>query len=955
MSDTPVSLDMLLAALDYSPDLVVLANLAGEARYINAAGERVLGFTREFLRSVQFGELIHPEDQAASFEALRLAGDPSREANRHVMRVRNANGLYRWLEWRTRRIPDQDLLVCVGRDVTDAYAGMAPGWENHFTPAWLANTFDGVAVIRPDGVIQFVSQAFARLLGADPAKLRGRPLVDLAITSDRQRLSDFLQEGAQFDLVEPRSFRLSANGIGERILELALTRLPGDGGGPHLLLNFHDITDRQETAAALEQSEQRLRLALEASSGGTWLWDFATNRVSWDGFAHPSFPMRGTRFSVSFEELSAGIFAADRSTVEQALHAARVDGKPFSLEYRVVTPDGRIRTLYDAGRTVRDRRGEVHAMTGVVWDVTDFLRTKDELNETLRRLSLHFENTPLALLEWDRDLRAIRWSHQAETIFGFKAEEILGRPWTELNFVHPDDQARVADVVRQLLNGEKLYNVCENRNLTKSGELRHCVWFNSVLFDEQGRLLSVMSFAEDVTSRVEAEAEVRRHQNELEDRVRDRTAELLVANERLASSELLLRSVFGVVPYLVAVFDAAGTCRHLFSNRGFGLVDPLQADKQKPAGPLVQQTITIPGEEDELLEEEAFERLRCTDGIVGQSLFQLLPGPLGARLRLQVAEVIERGQSLEFEYQLHLERSLVHIAAQLIPFDTADGRQVLWVSRDVTAERQAATKIRQLTSDLERSSRLTMTGEMAAGIAHELHQPLMVIANYANGCRLRLEAQRLDPAELREAVQAIADEALRAGEIIRRIKTFVQRQDSQPRPVSVQKLIDSSLELTRLKATEQGLPVAVVPPERNVFVLGDELQLTQVVSHLLLNAIEAASARVPGQRIVELLASLSDARTLRLDITDNGDGIRDEDRGRVFDQFFTTKSGGLGLGLAMNKSIIEAHGGQMSFHRTADQKTVFRVTLPLLLRPQGLIGGVAPSKPDDAVPRSPRP
>jgi len=159
--------------------------------------------------------------------------------------------------------------------------------------------------------------------------------------------------------------------------------------------------------------------------------------------------------------------------------------------------------------------------------------TDEALRVAHDKLMFHVEHSPLAVLEWDKDWRLTRWAGRAQAIFGWSAEELLGKTWAEWDFVHPEDMDMVIEIGRELAEGRSCSNVCRNRNLTKDGRVVHCEWFNSVLHDEQGRVLSMLSFVQDVTDRVNAEAALQQLNAELEARVAERTAELEQVNERL--------------------------------------------------------------------------------------------------------------------------------------------------------------------------------------------------------------------------------------------------------------------------------------------------------------------------------------------------------------------------------------------------------------------------------------
>ena len=154
---------------------------------------------------------------------------------------------------------------------------------------------------------------------------------------------------------------------------------------------------------------------------------------------------------------------------------------------------------------LQDDTGDIIGLVGIARDVTEVKRATEELRAAQLRLIDHVENSPLAVVEWGPDFRVTRWAGQAEHMFGWKADEVVGRHFDDWPFVYPEDAQRVGQIVRRLLDGTDYRNTCQNRNLTKLGRILHCSWQNSVLHDDTGRTVSILSLVQDVTDRVLAE------------------------------------------------------------------------------------------------------------------------------------------------------------------------------------------------------------------------------------------------------------------------------------------------------------------------------------------------------------------------------------------------------------------------------------------------------------------
>lgn len=186
-------------------------------------------------------------------------------------------------------------------------------------------------------------------------------------------------------------------------------------------------------------------------------------------------------------------------------------GKPVvNREEPFQRPDGTRGWFLTSKFPLRDDGGTIIGIVGMARDITQVKEATEELQQTRKRLVDHVENSPLAVIEWRPDFRVERWTGQAEALFGWKAEEVEGRHFSEWAFVHPDDAARVAESSARLSDGREQRNTLQNRNFTKSGRVVFCAWQNSVLRDQSGKPVSILSLIQDVSDRVLAEQATRK-------------------------------------------------------------------------------------------------------------------------------------------------------------------------------------------------------------------------------------------------------------------------------------------------------------------------------------------------------------------------------------------------------------------------------------------------------------
>jgi C4-dicarboxylate-specific signal transduction histidine kinase len=223
------------------------------------------------------------------------------------------------------------------------------------------------------------------------------------------------------------------------------------------------------------------------------------------------------------------------------------------------------------------------------------------------------------------------------------------------------------------------------------------------------------------------------------------------------------------------------------------------------------------------------------------------------------------------------------------------------------------------------ASRLAVAGELTASIAHEINQPLGAILSNADAAEMLVESGRLERAELLQILADIKRDDLRASEVIRRLRALLARHDMERRALDVHRALTDSVAILGAEARRRSATVDLALDARRTTVVGDPIQIQQVVINLILNAFDAAAGR-PGQPTVRV-STADTADGVQIRVRDFGGGIGEDERRRLFEPFFTTKAGGMGLGLSIARSIIEAHGGTIAASN-CEIGAEFRVTLP---------------------------
>jgi C4-dicarboxylate-specific signal transduction histidine kinase len=218
---------------------------------------------------------------------------------------------------------------------------------------------------------------------------------------------------------------------------------------------------------------------------------------------------------------------------------------------------------------------------------------------------------------------------------------------------------------------------------------------------------------------------------------------------------------------------------------------------------------------------------------------------------------------------------------------------------------------------------------MASGLAHELNQPLCAIANYADGCQQMMRKEAVDYAKLTDATEQIAKQTERAGEIIRRLKDLVRKREPRQSTVNINDIVREVIEIEQTEANQGGIAIQTKLAEDVSLILADKIQVEQVVLNLVRNAFEAMADSPAGRRKLTIQTSAAGSDAIEVAVRDTGKGLSAENSEQIFDSFFSTKADGLGIGLSLSRSIIEAHGGRLWAEPNPDCGATFLFTLPL--------------------------
>lgn len=270
----------------------------------------------------------------------------------------------------------------------------------------------------------------------------------------------------------------------------------------------------------------------------------------------------------------------------------------------------------------------------------------------------------------------------------------------------------------------------------------------------------------------------------------------------------------------------------------------------------------------------------------------------------------------------------------VFPIDLAVGEvadddepRFVGIIRDISARKAVELEAREQRERLAHVTRLSTMGEMAAGIAHEVNQPLTAIATYANAGGRLLTAKTPDLAGLAEILEKLSAQAIRAGEVIRRLRHFVKKREGHYEVVSVNELAYETLQLAEVDSSHHDVELTLQTSKEDLSILADTVQIQQVMLNLIRNAIEAEAMDAADKRsIIIRIQDLTDL--VRIEIIDHGSGLDANVKENLFMPFQTTKESGMGMGLSISRSIIEAHKGVLAYRANPRGGAIFYFELP---------------------------
>ena len=764
------------------------------------------------------------------------------------------------------------ILVVLLAETTRLYATVTRSNEGKIRSLVDANIL-GICISNLEGAIIEANEAFLRMLQYSPEDVVSRRLRWTDLTPAEWRVQNErsvaeLRSTGAFHPVEKEYFRKD----GSRVPVLvggALFEKSGDEGVMFAL----DLTERKRAEESLRESERKLRQFFESVPSQFWSADPDGEPTYVNQRLLAYFGMRVE--DQKFDDWQAVLHPDDVAETEKALYHAFRTGEPFQGVQRLRRADGEYRWHRTHAECLRDHKGDIIQWYGFNVDIDEGKKAEDALRrneERLRRSEAYLAEAQILSHtgSWAHDPvteKILYWSVGCYRIWGFEPAHGLPDGQVAFRRIHPDDRDRVFEEAMEGRRQKRDY-ATEFRIVLPDGTVKYVEGIIHHVFSEEGELIELVGTNADVTDRRRAE-------------------------QALRESEAKFRAAIDGIAGLVAIMAPSGELEAV----------------NRPIIEYFGRTV------------EELKNWGTSDAVHPEDLPRVLESYKTSLATGTPFHQEQRLRRFDGEYRWFENRGA--------PIRDESGRITRWYCLlvDIEDRTRALERLQQLQSDFAHMNRVNTMGELAASLSHEITQPIASVRNNARAAQNFLHRQTPDLREVEEALGCVVGDADRAGNIVDRIRDHIKKAPPRKALCDLNAAINEVVVLARSAIVKNGVSVQSRLAEGLSPIHGDRVQLQQVVLNLILNAVEAMGSS--EAKVRELLISTEqDHNGILVAVCDSGPGIDPAHFERVFDAFYTTKPKGMGMGLSICRSIINAHGGKLWAEVNEPRGTVFQFTLP---------------------------
>ncbi|RXG90695.1 PAS domain S-box protein [Bradyrhizobium zhanjiangense] len=729
------------------------------------------------------------------------------------------------------------------------------------------------------GTVLNVNTFGATQLGYARAELTGQSVLRVFLEEDRAFVRKCIRRCLE-DIGQSRTWdvqKVRKDGSVLWVRENAKAMLWADNQ-PIVLIACEDITERKRTELALQRSEAHLAQAQELSHTGSFSWNATSGEAFWSKETFRIFQL-DPETAPAPQLVIERTHPDDRVSVKETIDRAMRDLRDFEHEYRLLLPDGSVKHIHARARVTRTASGEIE-FVGAATDITAARRAEQQLRRSEAYLAEAQHLSHTGSWSWDvYGLDFVYRSAEVDRLFGFSPQESVSIE-TIRSRIHPDDLPRLQEVQRQAIEHKEGRFEYDFRILLPDGGIRRIHSVAHVVVGSDGNVSELIGTHMDVTEQHAA---------------RERLENTLAA---LRESEQRFR-------------DYAETASDWLWETGPDHQVTHLSEHTSTAGILAKRLMGLPRWDIARDVEEEPEKWRQHRAML--------------EAHLPFRDLVYR--------TVNRIGSPIYVRTSGKPFFDGKGNFLGYrgVSTDITATiraDQAEQELRKAQAELAHVTRVTTLGELTTTIAHEINQPLAAIISNADACLgwMGREAPNLSAA--RSSVEWIIEDAIRASEVIRRVRALAKKGEIEMVALDINEVVKDVIALVTRELVSHRVSLRTELTAALPTILGDRIQLQQVIINLVMNGIEAMEAVTDRTRELLIQSSKDDLGHVQLAVTDCGIGVAEDDADRVLDPFFTTKASGLGMGLSICRSIVEAHGGRLSIVHKDGPGATFQFALP---------------------------
>jgi PAS domain S-box-containing protein len=879
--------------LDNIPGLVGLLSATGYVEVVNRQLLEYFGQTLEELRQWGTNGTVHPEDLPHVAEVFTRSIESGSPYN-IVQRFRRSDGVYRWFENGGFTLRDAEGRVtrwCVLlTDIDERKRAEDALRESEFESRLIVDSIPGlIAVFNPGGELEFVNRQIVEYFGRTLEELRQWGTDDTTHPDDKTRIVEFFTRamalGAPFEM-ESRARR--SDGVYRWHQSRGFPLRGTDGQIVRWYNLIIDIDERKRAEEALAASERNLKFiidtipALAWSTGPDGSADFFNQHyLDYVGFSAEQASGWGWTAALHPDDLNG------LATTWQRIIASEAPGE---AEARLRRFDGEYRWFLFRAHPLRDESGNIIKWYGTNTDIDDWKRAEAQRDRTIEELQARQELLDLAqksaramAFDWHIQQDINVWSPEQESLYGLQPGSFDGtyQSWKKLIYA-PDWPILLKAIKHAHETGEV---AVEFRVMWPDGSLHWLATNGRMFFNQQGKPFRMVGFTSDVTPRKLAEEELRRSE-----------AFLAEAQHLSSTGSFSWRVATNAITWSDEVY------RIFEFEQGVPVTPELIGSRVHP--------------DDIPLLNDMIDRARGDAGTFEYEHRLLMPDHTVKYLHL-VAHGM-RNQDGELEY--------------------------IGAVQDVTERRLAEEALARLRSEIAHVSRVATLGALTASIAHEVNQPLSGIVTNASTCLRMLAADPPNVEGARETARRTIRDGHRASDVITRLRALFGKKGAATELVDLNEATREVIALSQSELRKGRVILREELADDLPPVTGDRVQLQQVILNLMLNASDAMSGVENRPRHLLVRTERDEDDRVRLSVQDAGVGFDLQDVERLFDAFYTTKSGGMGIGLYVSRSMIESHHGRLWATPNDGPGATFSFSLPHASKAETAAAGV------DAIP-----